>query len=428
MDLPRDRLPDATVSILREGYTFISRRCDRHGTDAFLTRLMGQPVVCCRGREAARLVYDLERVTREGAMPAHVLRLLQGKGSVETLSGEEHRHRKRLFLDILGPGRFGDLLERIVDEWRLAVDDWQRRRSVNVLDEAGIVFVRATCGWAGIPLETGDTRTPTPRQVAHWFATMLDTTNKVGFGQVTGQLERRRADAWGRRLVAEARERPRAANDATVLEAIARHRLPDGTLLPERVAAFELFNLLRPTFAVARFVTFALMALHEHPAWRARLAERPDDARLFVHEVRRLSPFFPFIGGITRMEAHLCGARLEPGTWILLDIYGTNRHPAIWEEPLAFDPGRFDGRPDDPDGFIPQGGGDHATGHRCAGEWLTIEAMVAIVRLMTSDVRWGVPQQDLTVRLDRIPAGPESGFVIAEVERVGRTALAAASP
>lgn len=66
--------------------------------------------------------------------------------------------------------------------------------------------------------------------------------------------------------------------------------------------------------------------------------------------------------------------------------------------------------------FIPQGGGDHYQGHRCPGEWITLELLKAASCLLTRAMRYDVPEQDLRVDLSRMPAIPESGFVIRNVQ------------
>lgn len=65
------------------------------------------------------------------------------------------------------------------------------------------------------------------------------------------------------------------------------------------------------------------------------------------------------------------------------------------------------------------GGGDHETGHRCAGEWLTIELTKRAVRLLTGAMTYEVPPQDLRIDLSRMPAIPRSRFVVRRVEAVG---------
>lgn len=70
-----------------------------------------------------------------------------------------------------------------------------------------------------------------------------------------------------------------------------------------------------------------------------------------------------------------------------------------------------------PFNFIPQGGGDFELGHRFAGEWLTIALVKAAVRLLVSDMDYQVPKQNLRIGLSRMPAIPESRFIIRKVRR-----------
>ena len=67
---------------------------------------------------------------------------------------------------------------------------------------------------------------------------------------------------------------------ALALGAIASHRDLGGQPLPLRIASVELLNVLRPTVAVAVFITFAAHALHLHPEWRARFRAGDDEPRI----------------------------------------------------------------------------------------------------------------------------------------------------
>ena len=97
--IPRDTW-DMTLPFLRTGYPFISQRCNELGTDAFLTRMMLQKTLCMRGEEGAKVFYVPDRVTRKGALPITVLKLLQDKGSVAT-----GRNRIVLTRNASGTGR-----------------------------------------------------------------------------------------------------------------------------------------------------------------------------------------------------------------------------------------------------------------------------------------------------------------------------------
>jgi fatty-acid peroxygenase len=100
---------------------------------------------------------------------------------------------------------------------------------------------------------------------------------------------------------------------------------------------------------------------------------------------------------------------------VLLDVYGANHDARMWVDPRMFDPARFRDRVIGPFDFIPQGGGDSFTGHRCAGERLTIRQLEIALRVLTRDADSSVPRQNLDVSLRRIPTAPASGFVIEHV-------------
>ena len=123
------------------------------------------------------------------------------------------------------------------------------------------------------------------------------------------------------------------------------------------------------------------------------------------------------IGGRVLREFNWRGHHFAKGTRVLLDLYGTLHDPQTWEEPSAFRPERFRGRNVSAFDLIPQGGGDHLANHRCAGEWITITLMKRAVRLLTTAMRYDVPEQDLRIDLTRMPAIPESRFVVRNVER-----------
>jgi fatty-acid peroxygenase len=174
----------------------------------------------------------------------------------------------------------------------------------------------------------------------------------------------------------------------------------------------ELLNFIRPTTAVAWFLAFSGHALIRWPENRERLAAGdPAFAEAWAHEVRRFYPFAPFIGGRAPREVEFDGVRIPENSVVLLDLYGQNHDPELWDAPYEFRPERFLGRDIDAYELVPQGGGDPRTGHRCPGEQLTVALLSALaVRLARLEV--DVPEQDLTIALHRIPARPASGVVL----------------
>jgi fatty-acid peroxygenase len=115
--MPQDKSLDSTMDLLSDGYRFISKRCQEHQSKIFATRMMLQKVICMQGEEASRLFYEPDLFTRKGAMPPTTLKLLQDVGSVQTLDGEEHRHRKQMFLSMMKPESLQKLSDIFAEQW-----------------------------------------------------------------------------------------------------------------------------------------------------------------------------------------------------------------------------------------------------------------------------------------------------------------------
>lgn len=401
--------PDSTLPLLLEGYEFARSRARRLGGDLFETRLAGLPITCMTGPGAAEAFYDAGHVSRRRAVPRPTLTLLQDFGSVQGLQGAPHEHRKAMFLELMTRERLDDLRRIARREWREAARRWSATGEAVVDDEAALVLCRAVCAWSGVPL---DEREELSR--ARDLRALYDGAGSVGPRNVRGQLARRRCERWATDVVRRVRRGEIDPPDDSAAAVISRHADLAGVPLPEGTAAVELLNVLRPTVAVGRFVTFAALALAEHPEWRERVAGDEGPAHRFVQEVRRTAPFFTAITGRVETPFTFGGRSFSPGDWLMLDIYGTNRDPRSWEDPDRFDPDRFEGREPTPYDLIPQGAGVFETGHRCAGEWATIALLeVAVTTIARLD--WRLGEQNLTVDLRRMPAKPRSGVVLHDV-------------
>jgi fatty-acid peroxygenase len=265
-----------------------------------------------------------------------------------------------------------------------------------VFGEAVQVHAAAVCEWA----RTG---TPYDRLGAD-LATIVDGFGGLGPRHVAARRARHRAERWARTQVRSARER-QTAGAGTALDAVATYRGRNGELLPERVAAVELLNVLRPTVAVAYFVAFAADALARRPELRERLGSgSAGDLEGFAHEVRRYYPFVPMLAARVRRSVRYAGRVLPPGRRVVLDVYGTLHDPQIWPDPERFDIDRFTGAEPDQDTFVPQGGGDGRTGHRCPGERVAVELIKAAARHLVDERAPG--QEHGSIPLNRMPTRP----------------------
>lgn len=395
---------DQSVMFLLEGYGFGRRRFAREGTDAVRTRLMGRRVTILRGLDAAEFFYGGERFTRTGAMPPSVVHSLQDVGSVQTLDGESHRARKGLFLHVLDEPSRAALAAEFTRAWKRAWPTWASTGRVPLLDASARVLTEAALRWIGASVDARELDRRTRE-----FRAMIDGAGSFGPRNWRGRMLRLRTERWARALIHDERALPHAGADSP-LARIAHHR-DRGALLDERTAAIELLNVLRPTVAISHFIAFAGLALHLHPEWRERLAG--DDALLlpFSQEVRRTAPFFPVIAGVSTGAHAWRGVAFQPGDWVMVDLFATNRDPRRWPDAETFDPERFASRAADVP-IVPQGAGPMPTSHRCPGEPATVDLLVVATRMLARS-EWTVPHQDLHVDLRRLPARPgRRGFLI----------------
>jgi len=67
-------------------------------------------------------------------------------------------------------------------------------------------------------------------------------------------------------------------------------------------------------------------------------------------------------------------------------------NPNLWDNPERFDSDRFLEENIDSFQFIPQGGGDYLTGHRCAGEKVTVEVMKTSLDILLHRIDYELPE------------------------------------
>ncbi|MBM9595136.1 cytochrome P450 [Roseitranquillus sediminis] len=408
--IPRDQSFDSTLALLFDPYGFVSKRCRRYGADLFQARLLLRPTICMSGPEAAELFYRRDLLVRRGATPGRIQKTLFGRGGVQGLDGDAHRHRKQMFMSLMTPERIDNLKELTAGSWSVYAQSWAAKDRVVLYDEVQQLLTRVVCTWAGVPLPEPEVRRRTAELTA-----LFDCAGSVGPRHWWSRLSRKRSERWIEDVVEGVRAGRLDPPEDSAARVIATWRDLDGEPLSPRIAAVELLNILRPTVAVSVFITFAAHALHRFPACRQMLQTDDGSVEHFVQEVRRFYPFFPAVIARARRNFEWNGYRFPRGRRVMLDLYGTNRDPRAWDAPEEFRPERFQHWDGSLFNFIPQGGGDHKLNHRCPGEWITIELMKASCEFLANSMDYDMPDQDLEIDTRRLPAMPKSRFVMSNV-------------
>ena len=401
---------DSAFGVLFTGYPYFLNKFRKQRRDILKIRLLFMKAIAMRGEEAARLFYNEEKFIRRGAMPKRVQNTLTGSGGVQALDDAAHKQRKEMFMSIMNEASLCKLEQLFSHHWRECQKHWEHKKEISLFKETEKVLCRAACDWVGIPLPEEDVMMRTEQ-----LSALIDSPAALGPRHIKGRFARKKAEAWIIRLVSDIRKGEAAIPESSILYRFSLQREIMGELLDKRIVAVEILNLIRPIVAIARYITFAALALHEHPEYSEKLKDNPELQEQFVHEVRRYYPFFPFMAARVRKTFKHRGMKFKKGRMVLLDIYATNHHEKTWKDPHKFYPERFSDWDDNIFNFIPRGGGNHDAHHRCAGEWITIRLTKAALVLLNENMEYNVPEQDLTIDMNRIPAIPRSRFRIKPV-------------
>lgn len=417
---PKEKGFENGLKLLREGYAYIPNRRQIYQSDAFETRLLGDKAVCIGGKEAAELFYNEEYIKRDGAAPKFATATLLGEGGVQQLDDEAHRNRKKVFLDLMSKERiaiWGKLIEKHL---HIATKEWIKKDSIAFYFESQKVLTKAACEWAGVPLLDKEVEKRTKQ-----LTSMFESPATLSFRHIEGRIDRKKSEKWASYWIEKVREGEYRPREETALYQIAWHKELDGQLLETKIAAVELLNILRPSVAIAIYFAFSALTLYQFPEEKEKLqGDNPYYLHMFIQELRRYYPFFPFNAGITRKDFVWNGYTFEEGTRVIMDFHGTNHDPRIWEEPNEFKPERFADWKESPTEqiqykLLAQGGGDYATGHRCPGEWNTVTAMEVVTDFLVNKLSYTIPSQDLGYSMTDMPTTPKSGVIMEDIDYIG---------
>src|SRR5690625_1258834 len=151
--VPREEGMDNTLSLMREGYMYITNRCQSLQSDIFETRLFGKKAICMRGKDFAELFYDNEKFKRKGAAPKWIAHLFFGENSVQTLDEKNHQHRKNMLMSMMTTDRLQQIVDITKQQWEKVIDRWEQMDQVIFYEEIQKMLCKVAGEWVGVPLK-----------------------------------------------------------------------------------------------------------------------------------------------------------------------------------------------------------------------------------------------------------------------------------
>lgn len=411
-DIPKDRSLDHTLSLLKEGYHFILNRSDSLNTNIFKTHVLGETVYCLIGSKSAELFYNNDLFRRSDAAPSRIKKTLFGQGGVQGLDGQTHQKRKNMFMELMDDYAMEEINKLTHKYWYKYFNNIKSSENISMYEASKKVFLQTACEWTGVTLEKYEL----DKRVSQ-LSELFENAASVGLKHWEARIARTNADKWIKEIVRKVRAGNLNIEKDKALYNFTWHRDVNGELLDEEVVAVEILNLLRPMVAVSVWVANLGLAMHQFPKAARKLNSKNDkNIEMFLQETRRYYPFFPFAVARVKKDFEYEGYKLKKNTLTLLDLYGTNKYPEDWSQPGDFIPERFEHWEHTPFNFIPQGGGDYNFGHRCAGEFVTLTMMKSTIKFLTNNITYEVPEQNFDFNFKNIPAIPNDGFIIKNIQ------------
>jgi cytochrome P450 len=196
------------------------------------------------------------------------------------------------------------------------------------------------------------------------------------------------------------REREGAGGDDLVSRLLSARDPDTGAAMDlQQVRDEALIFLLAGHETTSTVLTFTLQLLGRH-AGEQRLVHDEIDAALggrpptvadlpalertamAIKEAMRLYPPAYGLGRLTEREQEIGGYTIPVGSYVVVSQFATHRHPGFWEDPEAFDPGRFTAQREAArhrHAYFPFGGGPRA----CIGlHFAMLEATLAVALLL----------------------------------------------
>src|SRR5699024_10445872 len=117
-------VPEVKVKLheLEPSYTLLTDIREKAGAPVAEAEAFTKKLYVIYGADADRQFYTAEEVKRAGAMPDIVIKTLFAEEGVQTVDGEDHHHRRNIFMDLITPDRM-DEYHKILDKKMTAALD-----------------------------------------------------------------------------------------------------------------------------------------------------------------------------------------------------------------------------------------------------------------------------------------------------------------
>jgi cytochrome P450/CRP-like cAMP-binding protein len=363
------------------------------------------------------------------------------------LDGDRHRHFRRAMAPALSREVVRPFVPELVDIMRERIASWQGRAALpmfEALQRATVDLLSVVASGSAIP---DDAYASLARYAKTFVGSGVAGRPAFLFSMPGYKKARRAVDEFlEHRLDEHERQPPRSGRKPDVMDVVLAAHDPDGNPLPraDRVANAHLpyANGFIYGGRVSAFLLYALLAnpgvlervRAEVAAWLDGAGPTLDGLRYMsvtrnaIRETHRRYPIAPAVPRYATRDFDFGGCTVPRGSYVMVAMVVPHFDPALFAEPLAFDPDRFAPPRSEhrlQGAFNPYGLGSHACPSGGLIETIVHVAVACVVHW--ADLELVPPNYVVRQVLDPVP-GPDGSFRVRIARRDARQPPAAAEP
>ncbi|XP_022740313.1 cytochrome P450 716B1 [Durio zibethinus] len=406
---------------------FVEPRIAKYGK-VFKTSLMGSPTVVVNGAEANRFIFSNEFKLVISSWPSSSVQLM-GRNSIMEKQGDQHRFLRGLVTSCLSGASLEALVPKICNAVRLHLDkNWLGKDVVSLYRSTKLLtFTTVFECLLGINVEPQMLGT-FERVVEGAFAPPINfpgskfSREKKARVKISKMLEK---------IVAEKRKATESSLEGEEKRDMLLSRMVAAMVRGDLTEEEVIDNVILLVFAAHDTTSFAIAMrfkmLAQHPHCYSTILQEHVDVKnakepsekLALGDVKKMEYtwqaaresirlFPPIFGSFRKAVADIEyeGFTIPKGWKVLWTAYGTHYNEEYFQDPLRFDPSRFE-EFIPPYIFLPFGGGPRT----CAGYQLAKLNILIFVHYVVTRYNWSLIHPNESITMDPLPV-PSKGMPI----------------
>ncbi|XP_021749363.1 cytochrome P450 87A3-like [Chenopodium quinoa] len=396
---------------------FVKQRVLRYGS-IFKTSLVGTPLIISADAELNHIIFQQEGQAFESWYPTTFTQIF-GPENLSTLKDIMYKYLKNMVLSLFGPESLKKMIYEVEDEVLTHLNQWCDVDTVELKDATAKMIFNLTA--KKLISHDAESSSENLRKNFDDFIKGLISfpLNIPGTAYHKCLQGRKKAMKMLRKLLQERKMKPRKNNEDFfdyVLEELSK----EGTLLTEGIALDLMFVLLFASFeTTSTTLTLAIKFLTDNPLVLQKLTEEHEmilktrenasDTGLswkdyksmtytfmVINETLRLANIAPVISRKAIKDVSFKGYTIPAGWPVMVCPPAVHLDPSIYENPLEFNPSRWEGR--EVHGatkhFMAFGGGMRF----CIGADFSKVQMAVFLHHLVTEYKWKAIKGGITIR------------------------------